>query len=202
MVSLLFLCCEPLRGVLSVKNSQSPHWREFFRKYYRIAVRFARSFTKDEEAAEDVFQEAALSVYHRVAEGRVAFDSNPQFRHYFFKTIKSTAINWQKHRQRQSTIKLEQVDNVAIEGTPLAEILQKEMDEEMERRIGYCLNILKGARKQERDIIFMRFFQQMSYKEISTRLNEPISTLQSREKAFLKKLRKKFGKNIHLLLYI
>ena len=137
-----------------------------------------------------------------MSQGRVSFDSPHQFRHYFFKTVKTRAINWKKRREKEHTVKLEQDDAVAIEGTPLEEILRKETDKEEERRIGYCLAFLKKARKKDRDVILMRFYKRMSYKEISTRTKEPISTLQSREKAVLKKLRKKFGNSIHLLLFM
>ena len=185
-----------------MRDTQDRLWRDFFRKYHCIAVRFAWGITQDEDGAEDIFQEAASTVYRRVAEGQVAFDSLHQFRHYFFKTVKTLAINCIKRRNKEPTVKLEQADSVPIEGTPLEEILRKETDEEEERRIGYCLASLKGARKKDRDVILMRFFHQMSYKEISARMKEPISTLQSREKAFLKKLRKKFGKSISIVLFI
>ena len=185
-----------------MRDGQDQLWRDFFLKYHRMAVRFAWGITKDEDDAEDIFQEAASTVYRRAAEGHVAFESPHQFRHYFFKTVKTLAINWKKHRDKEPTVKLEQDDAVPIEGTPLDEILRKETDEEQERRIGYCLAFLEKARKKDRDVILMRFFKRMSYKEISARTKEPISTLQSREKAFLKKLRKKLVKNMSIMLLI
>ncbi|UCE18653.1 MAG: sigma-70 family RNA polymerase sigma factor [Gemmatimonadota bacterium] len=187
---------------MNLRNGQNPDWRTFFRKYHRIAVRFAHGFTKDEEGAEDIFQEAASTVYLKVTEGHVSFDSPHQFRHYFFKTVKNKAINWRKRRNKESTVDLEKAQSVSTKGNPLEEILQRETDEEVERRIGYCLTFLKNARKKERDVILMRFFYRMSYKEMSERTKEPISTLQSREKAVLKKLRKKFGKVIGFLFFL
>jgi len=185
-----------------VKDESDQIWRDFFRKYHRMAVRYALSITKDEAAAEDTVQEAAATVYRQMAEGKAAFESHPQFRHYFFKTVKNMAINLLRSQQRESTVDLERARTVAAEGTPLEDMLSREADEEEERRLEYCLTCLKTVKKKERDVILMRFFQQMSYEQISARIHVPLSTVRYREKAVLRKLKKKVEKKAILALYV
>lgn len=177
-----------------MKDEREQMWGDFFRKYQRIAVRYAFGITKDKGGAEDTFQEAAAAVYRQLAEGRVVFESPLQFRSYFFKTVKNLAINWTKRREREPFVGLEEATTAPSEHTPLEDILKREAADEDGRKIECVLNCLKRVRKREREVIVMRFFQQLSYNEISHRTNVPLSTVRYRERSVLKKMRKKLKK--------
>jgi len=167
-------------------------WSRFFERYRPVAVRFARGLMGGDEAlAEDLFQEAARSVFQRATAGKT-FESSAHARNYLFRSLRNLAVD-ARSRQRRSGTGLDSAAGVAAPDPIPADVASRRSDPSRAEVVARAMDELPAG---DRELLRLRFGRGSTFREISESLGTPISTLHSRVEAALRKVRKKIGNRL------
>jgi len=135
------------------------------------AYNLARWLTRNERDAEDVVQEAFLRAlrHYRTFKGG---DARP----WLLAIVRNTYYTWRKHnRLPQENILLEEDKQQIAEDAPDPEqILLRETDRQQLR------SALRQLPKEFLEVIVLREFEELSYKEIAQVMQVPSGTVMSR----------------------
>ncbi len=135
-------------------------------KYMKRAYNVALYFTKDPNDAWDISQEGFLNAW----KGIKRFDTRRAFFPWLYTIIKNESLK--KFRRERKEMNLNQIPISIIE-SPLKRLEEMEKIEKLRKAI------LK-LDKEKQEIIYLRHFAEMSYKEIAESLNLSPGTVMSR----------------------
>jgi RNA polymerase sigma-70 factor (ECF subfamily) len=143
------------------------------RTHYAPIYRMLAALTRDVHLAEDLCQETFAAAWKSSA----AFDGRSSLGTWLH------AIAYRKFldAQRRERVDVEPVESAQVVD-PLAGLV---MDEE-ERALHVAIDQMG---EKERDVIVLHYLQQMSYREMSAVLAEPVGTVKWRTKSAIEKLR-------------
>jgi RNA polymerase sigma-70 factor (ECF subfamily) len=173
-----------------------------FNKYHTTMVYHFRGLVKDEETANELVLEAFAKVSTKLG----TFDKDASvFSTWLFKLTKNTFID-NLRKKKEEAISISDLatqsndDNSPVEydiasdeQTPEEKLMVKERDKKMAE----IINKMKNA--ELREVIKMRFFDGMSYEEMSVATQRPLGTI----KAFVfraKEILKEDFQNAHISL--
>jgi RNA polymerase sigma factor (sigma-70 family) len=135
------------------------------------AYNLARWLTRDERDAEDVVQEAFLRAlrHFRTFKGG---DARP----WLLAIVRNTYYTWRKHNRstEEETVLDEDKHPLADEGADPEILLLRETDRQMLR------NALQRLPKEFLEVIVLREFEELSYKQIAEVIQVPCGTVMSR----------------------
>ena len=140
-------------------------------KQYQVqAVHAAYAIVHDKAVAEDVAQSAFVKVVERIHQ----FDETRPFAPWFFRIVVNDAIKAAKKQKR--TIPLEEPALKSTKWLISPELQPEQLFEQKETR----RNILKAMQQlkpEQRAVIVMRYFLEMSEADMSARMDRPLSTI-------------------------
>ncbi len=153
-------------------------WVTAYKRYYRLWFTLARTSHASEDDAKDIVHGVIAAILSD--QGR-EFSSLEHLRNYVAKAVLNRVILLKQQMRRRLPLAAEHEHHV----TTIAEHVLIE-DEEANKLIRQAI---LGLRKKDFEIIKLRFFEGLTFAEISVLLGKPISTLKSREVSALGKLR-------------
>lgn len=142
---------------------------------------FIYRMVKQPEITQDIFQETWLNVVRHLD----SYDRNQPFKPWLFRIARNLSIN---HLNRQKRREKKEQTLGDIYPTHSLNPGEVQADEE---RLMRCLDEIPS---RFREVIRLRFFEEMSFEDISTVLNVPVGTVYSRSNRGLKHLRKRWEK--------
>lgn len=150
------------------------------------AYALALSYVKTQSAAEDVVQEAFIKVWKKLKQ----YDQAKSFRAWLMTIVKNTALDYLKKKQ---PVDFSQFENSDGENYFL-ETLSSDLPNPEELAVGNELAAeLADARQsltpKYRQIIDLKVDQDLTFREISLLLKEPLNTVKSRYRRALESLR-------------
>ena len=147
-------------------------------RYEDKIKRYGRKFLSGTEDIEDIVQNIFIKAYKNIQ----SFDSKRKFSSWIYRIAHNEFVNELKRKKREP---LRFFDPDVI--FPLLVSNEKEnihdIDKEM---LDKCLDKLSAKYKEP---IVLRYFQELSYKEISDILSIPVSTVGIRLKRGIKKIK-------------
>lgn len=162
-------------------------------KLFRYVKRFAGLH---DQCAEDILQESFLKIYRNLNN----FDADLKFSSWAYRITHNEAISYIRKNKPNQNVALETNDD---DTASLIEFLKSEDDvakeaskKELQAEVRY---ILDGLPSDYKEILILRFLEDMEYSEISDILKKPIgtvSTLINRAKAQFKNLALKYYEQI------
>jgi RNA polymerase sigma-70 factor, ECF subfamily len=142
---------------------------------YRL-FRYLVYLTASRERAEDIFQETWI----RVLERGHQYDGKSKFEAWLFAIARHLVIDWQRQKKAQSLDAMTDPEEGApfeiadeSEPSPLRLVLTKEQEENVQTSLGQVPAIY-------REVLLLRFQEEMKLEEIAVVLETPISTVKSR----------------------
>ena len=170
---------------------------ELYLAYYPAMLSYARMFLRD-QWAEDVVQDVFFNIWknrHRIS------TDDPLYK-YLLKAVYNRAINYIWKHKRDTEYRSwygSQIDRMVFDyyDPDKNPILAKIYDNDMRQQLRQAVDELPDKR---REIFRMRFFENMSNKEIGERLGLTVSTVENHMYSALKQLRRKLSKEQLLLL--
>ncbi|HUT85888.1 MAG TPA: RNA polymerase sigma factor, partial [Elusimicrobiales bacterium] len=135
------------------------------------------SMVKDEGTASDIFQEVFIKVFKNMA----SYKEQGKFKSWMFKIASNLVMDYfrkNKPMQLDEYINLED----KTDKNPV-DVLAKEED------VQIIKNAMDKLSPQDREVIYLRQYSAMSFKEISSALKLPLGTVLARASRTLKKLR-------------
>jgi RNA polymerase sigma-70 factor (ECF subfamily) len=163
-----------------LKSGDPGSFSDIFSAYYKDLVFFAYSFTHELSSAEDIVQDTFIKLWedHEKLTVTVCLKS------ILLKTIQNKCIDWHRHRKIVNNSSTYIIDN-----SPLYEydtenyIFRSELEGRIEKAIASLPEKYKQAFEMNR-------FEGLKYKEIATKLNVSVRTVEVRISKALELLRK------------
>ncbi len=142
---------------------------------YRL-FRYLVYLTASRERAEDIFQETWI----RVLERGHQYDGKSKFEAWLFAIARHLVIDWQRQKKVQSLDAMKDPEEGApfeiadeSEPSPLRLVLTREQEENVQASLGQVPAIY-------REVLLLRFQEELKLEEIAAVLETPISTVKSR----------------------
>lgn len=142
---------------------------------YRL-FRYLVYLTASRERAEDIFQETWI----RVLERGHQYDGRSKFEAWLFAIARHLVIDWQRQKKMQSLDSMTNPEEGApfeiadeSEPSPLRLVLTREQEENVQESLGRVPAVY-------REVLLLRFQEEMKLEEIAVVLETPISTVKSR----------------------
>lgn len=156
-------------------------------RYQNRLYRFLLRLVRDRSEAEDLFQQTWIHVAEKIR----SFDPNRNFDAWLFTVARNLAID---HLRRIRPSSLDQpVSDDESQGTALDRLVAKEpaaldrvLENERASRLGTALDELPLV---YREVMTLRFEEEMKIEEIALVLSVPLSTVKSRLRRSLEQMR-------------
>ncbi len=146
-------------------------------RYMKRAYYIALGFVHNPDDALDISQESFIRAFRKIKR----FNTQRPFFPWFYKLMKNLCLDHIKRGCRIREIPLERIQ------VPKEERNDRELKETLWRGI-------ESLSLEQREVIILRYFQQMSYQEIAEITEKPIGTVMSTLYYAKKKLRGIVGK--------
>lgn len=144
------------------------------KRYQVQAVHAAYAIVHDRGLAEDVAQTAFIKVLEKIHQ----YDETRPFGPWFFRIVVNDAIKAAKKQKRNISLD-EHLDESTIqfaEWLRSTELQPEQLIEQKETR-GNILKAMQQLKPEQRAVIVMRYFLEMSEKEMSAKMKRPLSTI-------------------------
>lgn len=147
------------------------NYEEALLPHLDAAYNLARWLTRDARDAEDVVQEA----YLRALKHFGTFKGG-NARPWLLKIVRNTYYTWiQRNRVIEASTPFDEQEDIHISDTPGPEmLLLKETDKQLVRRA------LRKLPTEFLEVIVLREFEELSYKQIADTVQVPVGTVMSR----------------------
>ena len=129
---------------------------------------------RDEEIANDIFQDTFLKVITKLQEGK--YTDSGKF--YYWITRIAHNIIMDKYRMQQNEHIVEPTEDNNLSNIKSASVLDTYRESEMinEQIMEDVKNIMNALPAVQREVVYMRFYQDMSFKEIADATGVGINT--------------------------
>ncbi len=164
--------CSDRKLIMQVKNGDYVAFEKLYYRYRDWTYRLARRFTNDHETALDVIQETFTYLLRKLP----GLELRASMTTFLYPVVKHICLNI-KRKNRVSSVETEYFADLAAP-----------QEEDMSSR-GELSAVLSGLDQEYREILLMRFVDDMSFEEISRVLGLGLSTVKSRLYRSLEKLR-------------
>ena len=167
--------------LLQVKRGKKEAYQTIVERYMKRAYYIALGFVRNPQDALDISQEAFIKAFRRIK----SFDIERPFFPWFYKLIKNFCLDHLKRRSRIQEVPLD-------EGRILKE---EHEDREMKEVLWKGIESLPV---EQREVIILRYFQELSYQEISEVMGKPVGTVMSSLFYAKKRLKEAIKKYLNL----
>lgn len=142
---------------------------------------------RDREMANDIFQDTFFKVITRLQQGK--YVANGKFSAWLMRIAHNVMMDYYRQQRAQNIIdapKENDLSNIGgglMEGTREGELINSQVLEDVRRMMSYLP-------VPQREVVFMRFYQQMSFKEIAEATGVSINTSLGRMRYAILNLRR------------
>ncbi len=164
------------RSILKIiELAQTDNQKAFsvlFDNYWNPLFNFQLKKTKNEEKAEDITIRTFAKAFDKIK----TYNSEYEFKTWLFTISKNIQIDDLRKKKKNKTIEL---SNNNINST--IEIIDSDLSPEEKlitnQNISQLISKIKTLKKDYKRILILRYFEELSYKEISHKMKQPINTI-------------------------
>lgn len=142
---------------------------------------------RDREMANDMFQETFFKVVSRLQQGK--YIANGKFSAWLMRIAHNVIMDWYRQQRAQNIVDapkendLSNVGSTLLESSREGELVNNQVVEDVRRMMSHLP-------ASQREVVFMRFYQQMSFKEIAEATGVSINTALGRMRYAILNLRR------------
>ena len=163
-----------ITGTMTDPNGNKQAFEQLVRRYRTDAYLTALGFTGNSEDARDLSQEAFIKAH----QARRRFDPSRPFYPWFYRILRNHCINFiQRTRRKHEPLHYEDQPERERFQSPGPTPLEQLEKEERKRLVRSAIERLSD---EHREVIILKNFRGLSYKEIAAALDTPIGTVMSR----------------------
>lgn len=156
--------------VEKAKMGNQMAFNELLNTYWKEVHGFLKKKSRDDEEAEDITIKAFAKAFDKID----SFDSNYPFKSWLY-TISSNLLIDELRKKRTETISIDkqqqEVQHIVDEEPSPADILIQEQN------LAQLKAYIHQLKPHYQQVINLRFFQEMSYKEMADHMNEPMNNI-------------------------
>ena len=160
-------------AIIRCQNGDKQAFGYLVKKYMQRAYYIALGFIGSHESAHDLSQEAFVRAFKAIKR----FDPEKRFFTWYYQILRNLCFNFNRDRARHAR-PFSEIDEHEIKRIPdaieTAAVVERN---ETQKLVWEAINQLKA---KDREIIVLKDFQDLSYKEIAEMLQVPIGTVMSR----------------------
>ena len=159
-----------IEAILGAKRGDELSYTLLLNTFWKDVYRFLFSKTNDENESEDLSIRTFAKAFDKID----SFNEDYKFKTWLL-TIANNLLIDQLRKQKNETVSLHQedVEVYAVkdeEPTPIDKLI-------IEQNLAQLLAYIKQLKPHYQEIINLRFFQEMSYKEIAQQTGEPMNNV-------------------------
>lgn len=142
---------------------------------------------RDRDTANDLFQETFVKVIVKLQEGR--YTTSGKFGAWIMRIAHNVIMDWYRDQKSERIIEPTEnndLSNIGNNHILVGSIENHFVNEQVMHDVRHLLNNLPAS---QREVVFMRFYQQLSFKEIAELTNVSINTALGRMRYALLNLR-------------
>lgn len=142
----------------------------------------------EQDLANDIFQETFVKVITKLQEGK--YVNSGKFSSWIMRIAHNVIMDWYRDSKAQNIVDTSDDNDLSnIKGDNVADcnIEDKYVNEQVLRDVKKMMNLLPPT---QREVVFMRFYQEMSFKEISETTGVSINTALGRMRYAILNLRR------------
>lgn len=146
-------------------------------RYMKRAYYIALGFVKNHQDALDISQESFIKAFRKIK----IFNIQKPFFPWFYRLMKNLCLDHLKRSSRIKEIPLEEIH-----------VLREEREDKEIKEV-----LWRGIERlpfEQREVIILRYFQQLSYREIAEMIDKPMGTVTSSLYYAKKRLKETIGK--------
>jgi RNA polymerase sigma-70 factor (ECF subfamily) len=162
--------------IAAVRSGDKEAYRDIVEKYMQRAYYIALGLVRDPDTAMDISQLAFIKAYKNLKR----FDLERPFFPWFYRILRNLSLDHIKKTKRMGEIPLEDVQILTDERE----------DRDMKEALWKAIEELPT---EQREIIVLRYFEGLSYKEIAETVGKPIGTVMSSLHYSKRKLKNTLG---------
>lgn len=142
---------------------------------------------RNREMANDMFQETFFKVVSRLQQGK--YIANGKFSAWLMRIAHNVIMDWYRQQRAQNIVDapkendLSNVGSTLLESSREGELVNNQVMEDVRRMMSHLP-------ASQREVVFMRFYQQMSFKEIAEATGISINTALGRMRYAILNLRR------------
>lgn len=177
----LLMQCEATQLMTDARSGRAEAFEALFEKVRGNAFHAARSLVGSYEDAQDLTQEAFVKAY----KARDSYDPAQPFLPWFHRILRNTCFSFLRKRGRLRERSIHQTGNATDGDNDTWDIVDVKVPapsdgiEAKERNAAFA-GALDNLSARDREIIVLRHYQELSYKEIALALSIPEGTVMSR----------------------
>ena len=153
---------------------------------------------RDRDTANDIFQETFVKVITRLQEGR--YTSSGKFGAWIMRIAHNVVMDWYREQKSEKIVEATQNNDLSniSNNYVVGSVESRYVNEQVLRDVRKLLDNLPA---NQREVVFMRYYQQLSFKEIAEMTDVSINTALGRMRYAILNLRRMAkGHNIGLQL--
>ena len=159
-----------LETIHKAKKGEEASYTTLLNMFWKDVYLFLYSKTNNENEAEDLAIRTFAKAFDKIA----SFDEKYEFKTWLI-TISNNLFIDQLRKRKTETISIHKESSEVHkikddEPTPVDKLI-------IEQNLAQLLSYIKQLKPHYQEIINLRFFQEMSYKEMASSLNEPMSNI-------------------------
>ncbi|MDR1269591.1 MAG: sigma-70 family RNA polymerase sigma factor [Planctomycetaceae bacterium] len=178
-------------------TQQREAFEELVKRYERELFNYLRHYLGNTESAEDIFQTTFLQVLTKCNQ----FEEGRKFRPWLYRIATNQAIDLCRKMRRYQVISIDETCDADPDSAKLSDILVGDETDPV-------LNSIHSEQKIQvreaverlpeflRQVLYMVYFQGMSYRDASESLGIPFGTIKSRLNTAVKKLNHLLADNV------
>mgnify|MGYP002780832937 FL=1 len=147
-------------GWRGVRQGDRAAYERLYRRYARLLLHYGRRFTPDDDLLWDAIHDVFADVWKYQA--ALNPDAHPQF--YLMRSLRNRLSQYQKNAFLPDEFLTEPDPDPSLE----TQLIGQEADEEKLRRLAAAIERLP---ERQRQVLRLRFFDDLSYDQITARLN-------------------------------
>ena len=177
------------RRIVAAAKRQPERFLELYDHYHPKLYAYILSRVRHRERAEDVVADAFLKALNNL--DKFTWRKGANFGSWLFRIARNEMVNQIRREAKSSTAGAEVIEANAepVENIE-TQLIANELEGEEQARIRKMLEIMKGLSDVEQEVISLKYFANMSYKEISVIIKKKPNTLAVTLRRALGKIRK------------
>ncbi|WP_288309420.1 sigma-70 family RNA polymerase sigma factor [uncultured Prevotella sp.] len=147
----------------------------------------------EQDLANDIFQETFVKVITKLQEGR--YIDSGKFSAWIMRIAHNVIMDWYRDNRAKNIVETSDDNDLSnVTGNDITDfnIEDRYVNEQMLRDVKKMMNLLPPT---QREIVFMRFYQEMSFKEIAETTGVSINTALGRMRYAILNMRRMARKN-------
>lgn len=178
-----------LLNIQNIKDGDEGAWTTFMKAYLGRVAMFVRNYTQDKDEIDDIIQDTFFKAWKNIGK----FQTDKNISYWLLTIAKNTSLDMLRKKRR--TISLDQngvddpdsADNSGqVEDKDEVDLFEAFEKAENENRVKEAVKVLS---EKERIIITLHYYDELSFELIGELLGESSSTVRSRHRRALGKLK-------------